>query len=85
MPIENNNGTITITGDEDIAFARTLALRGALSLECKGMKRHGRSAYAIVKEEFGFKGCKKRVLAQLENHILELKEQRNADTRSESN
>ena len=36
------------------------------------MKRRGRSAYAIVKEEFGFKGNKKKVLSQLEELIEEL-------------
>ena len=55
----------TISTPEGIAFARVLALKGALNLETKGLKRRGRSAYSIVKEEFGYKGNKAKVLAQL--------------------
>lgn len=53
-----------ITGKQ-IPGARILALRGALKLEVLGIKRRGRSAYAIVKEEFGFRGSKESVLEQL--------------------
>jgi len=42
------------------------SLRGALKLEIAGMKRKGRSAYSIVKEEFKLKGNKQKVLEQLE-------------------
>ena len=52
-----------------INFFRMKALRGALKLEVLGMKRRGRSAYALVKEEFGFKGSKAKVLKQLELEI----------------
>ena len=51
---------------EEINAFRMRALRGALKLEILGMKRRGRSAYSIIKEEFGFKGNKKKVLKQLE-------------------
>ena len=51
---------------EEIAFFRLKSLRGALKLEILGMKRKGRSVYSIVKEEFGFKGNKQKVLKQLE-------------------
>ena len=37
-----------------IELFRLKALRGALKLEILGMRRNGRSAYAITKEEFGF-------------------------------
>jgi hypothetical protein len=47
------------------------ALRGALKLEILGMRRGGRSVYSIIKEEFGFKGSKQRVLEQLEIRIKE--------------
>jgi len=40
-------------------------------LEIAGMKRRGRSAYSIIKEEFGFKGNKQRVLKQLETKLDE--------------
>jgi len=48
---------------------RMRSLRGALKLEMLGMKRRGRSVYSIVKEEFGFKGNKQKVLEQLEKEI----------------
>jgi len=44
---------------------RIAVLVGALKLEVLGMKRRGRSAYAIVKDEFGLRGNKRRVLEQL--------------------
>jgi hypothetical protein len=52
---------------EKIEAFRLLALKGALSLEVKGMKRRGRSALSIVKAEFGLKGTAKTVLPQYEN------------------
>ena len=45
---------------------RMRSLRGALKLEIAGMKRKGRSADSIVKEEFKLKGNKQKVLEQLE-------------------
>ncbi len=54
---------------EQIDAFRLRALRGALKLEILGMRRKGRSVYSIVKEEFGFKGNKVKVLQQLEGHI----------------
>jgi hypothetical protein len=51
---------------KEIALFRIKSLRGALKLEILGMKRRGRSAYSIVKEEFGLKGSKQKVLEQLE-------------------
>ena len=51
---------------EAINNFRLRALRGALKLEILGMKRRGRSAYSLAKEEFGFKGNKQKVLEQLE-------------------
>jgi hypothetical protein len=54
---------------EAINNFRLRALRGALKLEILGMKRRGRSAYSIIKEEFGFKGSRQKVLAQIEEKI----------------
>jgi hypothetical protein len=59
------NKTIVITGEDNIKAARILTLRSALKLEIKGLGRRGRSVYSIVKEEFGFKGNKQKVLDQL--------------------
>ncbi len=56
---------------EQVDAFRLRALRGALKLEILGMKRRGRSVYSIVKEEFGFKGSKQKVLEQMEAKINE--------------
>jgi hypothetical protein len=40
---------------------------GALKLETLGMKRRGRSAYAIVKEMYGYKGSKAKVLETMQS------------------
>ena len=55
-------------------FYRLITLRSALELEILGMKRRGRSAYSIIKEEFGFKGNKKKVYNQIDTHIQKIKE-----------
>ena len=47
-----------------VPFARLITLRSALKLELLGMKRRGRSAYAIIKEEFNLKGNKQKVYDQ---------------------
>jgi len=50
---------------DQIAVYRLLTLRQMLRLEIKGLKRRGRSAYAIIKGELGLKGSKKSVYEQL--------------------
>ena len=58
-----------------IAFARLLALRIGLRMEARGMRMNrGRTALAIVKEEFGFKGNRDKVAGQLEEVIDAMKE-----------
>ena len=52
-----------------VPFARLITLRSALKLELLGMKRRGRSAYAIIKEEFNLKGNKQKVYDQF-NQIV---------------
>jgi hypothetical protein len=53
-----------------IELFRVKTLRSALILEIKGMKRRGRSACAIAKQEYGLKGRTKiSVLDQLEDFI----------------
>jgi len=47
-----------------IAQFRAKALLSMLNLEIKGMTRRGRSAYSLVKEEYNFKGSKKKVYQQ---------------------
>ena len=69
-----NEGFVAYTKD-NINFFRLLSLRGALKLEIIGMKRSGRSVYSIIKEEFGFKGSKRSVLADLEELIAQKKDE----------
>jgi hypothetical protein len=57
---------------EGIAAYRFLALRSALKLEVKGLKRRGCSAYSILKREYGYKGDKKKVLEQVERDAKEI-------------
>jgi hypothetical protein len=51
---------------QGIAFMQLLARKAALSLEIKGLKRHGRSAYSICKEVYGLKGTRQSVLNQMQ-------------------
>lgn len=54
---------------EGIRIARLMALKGALKLEMKGMRRsRGRSAYSILKE-MGYKGSREEVLRQVEREV----------------
>ena len=62
---------VVITGTEKIAGARLITLKHMLSLEMKGMKRRGRSAYSIIKSELGFRGNRQKVYDQLEEYINE--------------
>ena len=57
-----------LTGD-DIDRYQFVARKGALKLEILGMKRRGRSAYAICKEAYGLKGSKQSVFDQMEKLI----------------
>jgi hypothetical protein len=61
---------VTFDTPEGIAFVQLVARRGALRLETLGMKRRGRSAYSICKSEYGLKGSRESVLAQL-NAMIE--------------
>lgn len=47
-----------------IEFFRLLTLRQMLKLELLGMKRSGRSAYSIIKQETGLKGSRQSVYEQ---------------------
>lgn len=62
-------GDVTIVADtpSKIEAYRLLALKGALKLECKGMRRsHGESAYSIIKREFDLRGSREAVLHDFE-------------------
>ena len=72
MTDERTDVYIMCDTPEKIQFFRMLALKSALKLEINtSLRRRGRSAYAIIKEEFGFKGDRKRVLQQFEDLIKE--------------
>jgi hypothetical protein len=62
----------------NIELHRLAVLRSGLKLETMGLKRRGRSCYAIVKDELKYKGTKQRVFDQLSDYILEMKGEGNA-------
>jgi len=66
------NGATVITGEANVRNAGIFALRDMLGLELKGLGRSRRSAYSIVKAEFGFKGNKQKVYDQLSLYIERL-------------
>ena len=63
----------------NVGFYRLLSLRSALKLEMLGLKNSRRSAYAIIKEEFGFKGNRKKVYNQIDEYIKKLIKENNHD------
>jgi len=60
---------MVITKPDDISTFRLLALRSGLKLEIRGLRRSGRSCYAIIKKEFGLKGTKQEVLEQFDEML----------------
>ena len=61
---------MVITEPNQILLYRLLTLRAGLRLELRGLKvSKGRTCYAIIKQEFGFKGDKSSVLEQFENYL----------------
>ena len=59
-----------ISGKINVLKYRILTLKSALKLEISGIKMsRGRTAYSIIKSEFGFKGNKQKVLSQIESLI----------------
>jgi hypothetical protein len=56
---------IMLNTTNQIEHFRLLTLRQMLRLELIGMKRSGRSAYSIIKDELGLKGNKQSVFNQL--------------------
>lgn len=62
-----------IEGKENITLFRLMVLRTALQAEILGMRKHGQSAYAIVKKEFKLKGDKNKVFEQFDKIVEEMK------------
>ena len=78
--IEADAGGFMITG-EHIPFYRLLVMRQGLQLEIKGIRRsRGRTCYAMAKSEFGFKGNRDKVLAQLNDYITDQRDTLNRET-----
>ena len=61
--------TATVVTGNKVQGARLLVLRQGLKLEIKGLTRRGRSCYAIIKDELGFKGSKQSVLDQFTAYL----------------
>jgi hypothetical protein len=51
-------GGIVVSGADSVMAASRIALRGALRMEVRGMKRRGRSARVIANEAMGLAGKK---------------------------
>ena len=67
---------MVITNPEDIDLYTVKAKRVALVLEMQGMKKRGRSAYSLIKEELGIKGDRQKVLNKINEIIQVMKEQK---------
>ena len=71
MPITaTKDGTIIAEGKDGVNTYRILAMKHALRLETIGLRGRA-NVYQMVKQEFGFKGSKKKVLEQLEQWIAD--------------
>jgi hypothetical protein len=65
-----------LTDPKDIELYRLKILRAALKLELYGMHRSGKSAYAVLKDEFGYTGKKAEVFEAVSKRIFEEDEKR---------
>ena len=62
-----------IDNPNHIQLYKMMAQKQALKLEIYGMKTRGRSAYVLIKEMYGLKGSKQRVLEQFTKIIEDIK------------
>ena len=62
-----------ITNPNHIELYKMEVQKHALKLEIHGMKRRGRSAYALIKEIYKLKGSKQKVLEQFTIIIEDIK------------
>ena len=65
-----------IDSQHEIELYRLQVLKSALKMEILGMKRRGRSAYSIIKEELNIKGNRQKVLKQLEEMLVSINKER---------
>jgi uncharacterized protein (DUF2141 family) len=62
-----------LTTPEQIAIYRLAALRSGLKLEIKGLRMsRGPTAYSILRSEYGYKGKREAVLAQVTADVAAL-------------
>jgi len=65
-------GMICLDTPEQIQMARYLTMRSGLKLEIKGMRlSRGVNCYKMIKNTFGLKGSKQKVLEQFEQLLTE--------------
>ena len=62
-----------ITNPNHIQLYQMVVQKQALKLEIYGMKTRGRSAYVLIKEMYGLKGSKQKVLEQFTKIIEDIK------------
>jgi len=63
---------ISLDKPEQIQMARYLTMRSGLKLEIQGMRlTRGVSCYKLIKDTFGLKGNKQKVLDQFEDLLRE--------------
>ena len=63
---------IMLDTPEQIQMAKYLTMRSGLQLEIKGMRlTRGLSCYKMIKDRFGLKGNKQKVLDQFEDLLRE--------------
>ena len=63
---------INMQDETERKYFTACQLKARLKLEIVGLKCHGRTAYSLAKEIFGFKGNRKKVLEQLESLVKEM-------------
>ena len=62
----------TLDTPEQIQMARYLTMRSGLKLEIQGMRlSRGVNCYKMIKDTFGLKGSKQKVLEQFEQLLTE--------------
>ena len=64
-----------ITGDNIDLFSMSV-LEKALKMELLGMKGRGRSAYSVIKSEFGLKGNRQSVYDQFKAMVADAREEK---------
>ena len=65
-------GMICLDTPEQIQMARYLTMRSGLKLEIQGLRlSRGVNCYKMIKDTFGLKGSKQKVLEQFEQLLTE--------------